>query len=217
MSKKMTVLSKRRKLVVLSIFGVVMGISIFAYFDQVSNQKPKLSFQTNEFSKDIVNDGVYTNYEYGFKFKYPEDIFVEQFNSVNHDGWYNEKGASTPFDLDENGVWAVVVFTESTKRFEDSVSRKFNLVTGETNSLGETKISSIEKTGYKNVVFFEKIPEEKGSEHSVSYKSEWIVDGRYISLSLSARENKDSLLMKYKNNFDQMVSSFEFFNPSTFY
>lgn len=174
---------------------------------------------TPAFLIDTENDGIYTNYQYGFRFKYSKDKFVVQFSKQDSSTWFNEQSdkviESGPMGLNpDSGVWLNVSAFEA-----DPLSQRFlrvyNLETGQTDEAGETKLYSTEKPNYKQVVYFSKTPESRGIEHSVSYVSEWILNKKiYIKLFFAAGDNKEQLLKQYKPAFDQVVNSMEFFEPS---
>lgn len=222
MTKKQNgTVSKYKKVVISAVLIILAGISVFVYFMFRKSDTIKPLPQAQSFPVDTENDGVYTNYQYGFKFKYPNKFFVKQTNSLVNIGWYNQADAETPFDLRENGIWMSLSiaspinnrsnFDGLTNNF-DSI---FSMKVGDTTQYGVTKLRSVKGRNYKQIIFFSKTPESKTSEHSVSYVSEWIVDNKnYLSLYFSAGENKEGLLRKYKITFDQIVNSFEFFDTS---
>lgn len=194
---------------------------IFSNYSRTSQEKvDQTTMAPTETTKqeDTVNDGVYTNYKYGFKFEYPEEIFVSQ-NVYGSSGmWFIDEETSSPMAVGVTGVWMDLVIRdfESDKpgdyeyqRGHDRIfNRLYELEPGEVSSWNAKVISKINAGDVKRIkYYYETLP---GREYSVSYFAWWKKAGLpVISLGLAA--NNNDTLSLYRNDFDKIVESFEFF------
>ena len=156
---------------------------------------------------DEAKDGVYTNYTYGFRFKYPEDKFELEYPNVSSPdsrSWsYLDTTTMLQFKYDQTNTWNDYYRDLETATIGGRVTRK-HWVSTKINQkvLGDTKLITVYETT---------LPEAE-TEYSTSYSAIWYVrnEGKYIITLISP--GLEQLSSQYKTIFDQMVDSVEFIN-----
>ena len=131
----------------------------------------------------------YKNNQYGFEFKYPEEIFVYQGKpQKDSQYWSNKINGTSPFELDEKGVWMNFSVTNLDSAgydfYKDNVSTSSWIVVDDM------------PTAY--------------SETAYSYSATRLVGKKLYRLSIGAFSDEN--LLQYKETISQILSTFKFTN-----
>lgn len=186
-----------------------------------------------EYPIDTENDGVYTDFKYGVRFKYPKDIFIYQDGTnVKDDATYvywdkledgssyaggNEEGAHVRFQVNNIGM-----AKESIRhRFQDIYSHDIGVVNPKDDVVEfETrKLRNLEIERGLGMIY-ERLEEHAVYDEMGKYYSSgpeyffaaWRKgdDTFWLTVSTNNKEEKD----QYKKIFDDMVASIELFEPN---
>ncbi|HTK03183.1 MAG TPA: hypothetical protein VL401_00200 [Alphaproteobacteria bacterium] len=115
MAKEKFKFDKKYKIMSLAILALVLMTFCTVWGLKQKNQETSNTTPTQEdkFPVDTVNDGVYTNYKYGFKFEYPKIIFKTVTSDGNsfYENESNPRYGATDFGL------RLDVFTTSSSDF----------------------------------------------------------------------------------------------------
>lgn len=156
--------------------------------------------------QDEAKDGVYTNYTYGFRFKYPEGKFSENENGQLVYEYGNERLLFLNATIHNKGPYS----------YRDNFEKVYKASINETVQLrnqNATKLYSEDKGQYRFVVDFMKTPEDAEIEHSVGYRASWLMpNDRTITLTMFGDPSSESYVIDNKPIFDNIVNSFEFIN-----
>lgn len=159
---------------------------------------------------DEVNDGVYTNYIYGFRFEYPKDVFLK---FTTHDNGLSSNLTTYPevdMQTRKDALIAIYVYDSSRTAREDHIGW-FNFMftnSHETDPNGRKITSQDDFEEYKRVVYetdTSDLTYEKGYGYSAIYLKE---NSPVIQITLStvSKETKS----KYENIFKNIINSFQF-------
>jgi len=161
-----------------------------------------------QFPIDDVNDGVYTNYKYGYKFEYPEDIF-EQTTSSNDGGeWIYRIKDSSGSDLE----FLKLSIGQDVSTYRWFYEKLYSLETGESliDKSTVTKLGSENFEEYKLVTFTNTPLPDSQTDIGVNYTGAWLMNNNLtVTVSLYTIPSNKNLLISNKNIFDQIVASFE--------
>lgn len=157
--------------------------------------------------QDEAKDGVYTNYTYGFRFKYPEDKFKK-----NSEGWMvYEKN-----DGKQRILLSVTVRNKGPYSYRDSFEKIYMIDQNETiriRHLDSTKLYSDDRGSYRILIEFTKTAEDAEIEHSIGYRASWLLpEDRTITINMFSESDSENFVLSNKSMFDQIVNSFEFIN-----
>lgn len=157
---------------------------------------------------DTENDGVYTNYEHGVRFTYPKDHFSDFVRSDANYVSFSNKPLTSESMFSEG--WFNLSFNANSYKNE-FIKKIFDWKVGEaTEDQSFKKLSDIDNSGVKGVVYYTKTPIDRATEHSIAYHAVWIRGEHTYELKLgTAVENKITLEEK-KPIFDEIVNSLEF-------
>lgn len=184
-------------------------VTLFYKSQQNNPAAPEIS-QTlveQEYPIDEVNDGVYTNYKYGFRFEYSNEFFSKQMPfSGTYQRWSSLSGEYAEDVILDASASEGKPGNKGIYDFWNDVSE---ILPGETALEGSViKISNIDRDNVRGVYYFYKTPSTYETELSYGYVAEWH-DGNityYVSMTSG---NKEKVLQN-KSHFDQVVDSFEF-------
>jgi len=206
MAKKKSKFNTRNTVV----FSVIGALLIFAGIFIYAKDSKKASVESranNEVNNTViqadVKDGVYTNYTYGFSFRYPNDIFEQKsstyFNSIEEDaeivfGFFNDISNTTNSDVSSKYVNLYNdCISLSNNELVDDKSIKFVLK----NSFGcgvETELSTSLSVDV-NTLLKQKV-----------YYGLFKLDDNLILVNLTSR----SLDSHYRNTFEEIMNSFDY-------
>lgn len=155
-----------------------------------------------EYPVDTVNDGVYTNHKYGFRFEYPEDKFkivysTEEYGSFifdNDNGTeYIKLGADT---LEGEAYESYKHLYEQNRKNQDSFYRV----------LDESR-----ENGYKFSKIYSKTRGNPHIEHSSVFSAAWWINEKKVIYRLLFYSDRvhDDFVRENKAIFDEIVASFE--------
>lgn len=202
------------------LISIILAFIIFASVFMMSREKTQETIVESSPTpvaevNEVVKDGVYTNYTYGFKFRYDENLFINvSASNVRSFVGYSQKNVGSPFDLNSEGVWfSVLVREKNDPSFlyaEDLFEEIYQ--NGDTNISGKAlaeNVKALNTNNYKRITYdFRNLPDYEG-EHGFAYQAQWKKEGvPVIKISLST--NRSENLSNYRNNFQSMVESFEF-------
>jgi hypothetical protein len=180
-------------------------------YEMVQKQISQSSEPTQSYQVDTVNDGVYTNSQYGFTFKYPKDTFKYQVpatNHVNEDGWFKQEWFPTMKSDD------LYLYTEIGKSYDNKYrypeAKKLIL----DQSVGDRDVDYIHRLKPLNntipngVFYYWEIDMSTELKRIIYiYSVSWEKEGTVITVSLGS-PNKKLLESKY-NIFRDVANSIQ--------
>ncbi len=203
---------------------LILSSVVASYFVYQNNQtltslkeltKPTLTPSPNPFppprtQKDESSGrSVYTNFEYGFLFGYPSDMFI--FSMQEPYGLFlsNKPNAGSPMEVGTDGLWLSVSYESLSKERQDyfqSIIEMKNNTTDKKRAI--TKLSTLTAPEASGASFFQGVPENFVGEPAYAYQAFWVRGSRTYRLVLGALTERG--IRKYKSLFDDLVSSFTF-------
>jgi hypothetical protein len=230
MAKRETSFSKIARVLIITTTVVVIGLLVWKYRGNeeirlVSNnsnvEQQATIISKQDYILDTENDGVYTDYKYGIRFKYPSDVFkyqtgAEEIEESIHVYWDNSEdgasyvggnleGAYIDFHVNNAGISK----KGTVHRFRDIYSHPVGAsnpreepVEFESNKLKELPV----KDGL-GMISISTDPRSTESGRAV-YSAAWLKgDNTYwLTLVSNSRDKYGS----YKMSFDNIVASFAF-------
>jgi len=203
----------KNKKVIAIVLGliIVSATAVFLTRKSVPSSVVDISPTPTEYPVDKENDGVYTNYKYGYKFEYPVDKFEQTHSSditavwdLNTDADSVQK-SEMPIQLDvgrENNFREIYeqLYTQENKTLE---TRKFIL----------TKLGTEDNNGLRMMRVFWETPPELAVGPTTEYQVLWFrQDASVIKLRLIASPVDEQALRQYKDLLWEIADSFEFIN-----
>lgn len=210
---KFKLANKNYILVLLAIVVVVLGVFNISSLKNKSADRSTPTPTVAPIPIDNVNDGVYTNYKYGYRFEYPADKFVLLYPKAENDGrmWIYQLTGESDYE-NEYIYLSVTQRIDSWREFYEDI---YNLRKGE--SLPNkhevyTKLESRVTSNYRFVAAFFKTNPEAETEHSVGYSAIWLKENNFTIILdfFTDPERYEEFLLENKNIFDDIVESFEF-------
>lgn len=205
---------------------LVLIVLIFVYINSLGrtpkniNSSPVPTPQSGNISndpiykEDIVNDGIYSNERYGFKFTYPKNSFKFQNDYLIGDDksvvWSNIAIKNDRVDFSKP-TFIFAVQSENSQFLEGAYQIFDTMNVGETKVLGFynvtklggfTRNSTDVKTFYRGNIPGAEVDDEQ------SYIAAWKMNGKLLYLSLTTLEFKN--LQPQREVFEQIVNSIEF-------
>jgi hypothetical protein len=208
---------------VLIVLGLLNARNKRVEMQRIQIQKQMAAQKLIEYPLDTENDGVYTDYKYGFTFKYPKDVFkyqMERYAKDNSDyaeiSWDKlEDGSSYIGGIKEGAyirfrVNSDPISKEDKQRdFEHIYSSPVGVVNSKTPTMEyETKkIRNLSIKGVQGMIYDDLVDYSYGNIH---YFAAWKKDDNTFWLTVSTNNKDESA--KYKKMFEDIVSSFKFIN-----
>ncbi|OGM20203.1 hypothetical protein A2955_04275 [Candidatus Woesebacteria bacterium RIFCSPLOWO2_01_FULL_37_19] len=208
-----------KKYFLIFLAAVVVIIISVVITQESSNSKNKSGGEYKEVSLtptetlypiDDVNDGVYTNSKYGYKFEYPKDKFEQTFSDERGASWIYklETGANGNEQiinltvLDQTNVNDWIKFYSTLYSLEPNKFLK--------NRFGKSvKLSSKEDGPYKTVTLYFESDENSEAEQNASFQAIWFKDDSpIIVLQLLTDLDQKQNLKNNKPIFDSVIKSF---------
>ena len=156
--------------------------------------------------EETIENGVYTNYTYGFRFEYPSEKFKLDPNGRLV---YQNSG----------GIQYILLVSTAypDNEYRDWYEQIFALLKDETTLIKHqysTLLSKTDKDDYRLAITSTKTKQDAETEHSVGYQAIWLIpSGLTITVSmLGDPEISEEFVLNNKLIFDQIVKSFEFTN-----
>lgn len=152
---------------------------------------------------------VYTNYEYGFLFGYPANVFVYSEQQPYAFFLSNKENGKSPWELGSDGLWLNVSYEPINQERRDyfaSILAMKNNTTDTKNAV--TKLTALTTPEASGAAYFQGLPPNVKGEAAYSYEAVWISETKVYRLTLGAPTEKG--IRKYKSLFDDIVSSFTF-------
>ena len=228
MSKKIhiKILSKSNLIVICSkiVISLVIVATALSYYRKSSSIDSRYKSTAQNVNLDSVNDGLYSNYEYGFSFMYPQETFITQYGpktmlgkagSEHNVQWYTlESDSESAFKKEPWLLLRVNHVTISKNDLVNDFNRIYALTINEDSvtqihAYEARKIRVVSIKGGKGVVYSREftrkdtIPEPPYGYHAV-----WLKGDDVIWLDLVMQEEDTNLT--YEKIFDDMVESFVF-------
>jgi len=169
--------------------------------------------------EESIENGVYTNYTYGFRFEYPEDVFdktiVNTTNSTELESSrdnisyildvyvykYREEDKSKP------GFGPTLYFAAINKANGEEISQ-YDYKNSRFVTVGN-KIDNITTDNYKGVFYrYEEISEDYRLG-AIYYSADWLMNDVIISVKVLAPDIEK--LEKFRPQFENMIQTFKFF------
>jgi len=171
-----------------------------------------------QYPTDTENDGVYTNYKYGFRFKYSNEFFKSMFQSNDSVYWRNEEK-----DIAENEsaielsvlIWEDngAKYNEQGLDYKTAYIQRFNeflnIKDGEKVPRGAVRISRYKGADYDRIIYSYTAPPGGESEYKKHYAAWWLKTG-YPVIEVRYTAGANNTLERYKPEFDKIIDSFEF-------
>lgn len=184
-----------------------------------TKKQPKQANETNDSGtltkakvEEEIKDGVYTNYTYGFRFEYPEEIFdkINPWSESSNNKKFFVEG-SIPYLVIDTPQMVVGVLSTSYDAeyyhgfYNDCVATSPGVLLRKTPKSG----SSFKRYNLEDICVTESTPEGlKDGEASWAYGATIPYGNDYIYLTLGETDPLE--LESLKQEFDSMVKSFEF-------
>ena len=198
---------KNKKVIAIVLgFMAVSTIAIFLSDKKRLQEKEKVltALILTECPIDSENDGVYTNYKYGYRFKYPVDKFEIKYSNKEGSGWESinlgaeaEKGKVI---LEVVGGGHNADFYKEALLVEDNAEWLPGII----------KISS-EDNEFALVKVFGNTPSR--SEDKALFYAAYFIRSKekpFVIFSVATNGNNLDVLRNYESVFEEIVDSFEF-------
>jgi hypothetical protein len=199
---------------------LIVFLAIAVYFNRqaglptngiIPTLSPTATPTESEFQIDLEDDGVYTNYKYGYRFEYPEDVFGTASHTPDGDYviWNLELDSTS-----ERSVPRVFFTAKAETNFNEPYEQLASTNLTEISTVRNLyqKLSTSSTRDYKMVEVFTQSQPDYEVEPIVAFEAAWLTKTRpLIVISFFASPEDVNILDSNKEIFDQLVNSFEFF------
>lgn len=170
--------------------------------------------------EETIENGVYINHTFGFKFEYPEEVFGEtvlvqssdygfhrgfQKKGLTYDGWglsvYASESSIDQFTKYREMSPGIPLYSES--EYEQKPKYEWPIA----NTIKLTNITTQGRLGYIDYMYSTGGGE---GEPTWGYSASWRDQDRVITLSVNVARGADYLESEYKQVFFNVVNGFEF-------